>query len=206
MKKPSRESVSDKLTAKFWKQDIKPGFEIGRYTLLEKLGSGKLGWAWRATSGKGDEVCLKILWTSGFTCSMDRRKYALKEYQALEILAPLGISPKPIDLYLTPWVSCVVMELIRGTSIEGYPWTISQEEKIKALEKVGPIMHMELPVWHADMHLGNFMWDGQKVWLIDLGEHLDLRDVGDVARRKRADRVDEWKWTLSRLMKARELP
>lgn len=189
-KKSMVDNIWAKATEAFWRKEFTKGMVLGRYTLKEPIGSGKLGWAWSATSRDGEEVCLKISWTSSFH---DQRVYAWQEFRALEALAPLGISPRPIEVYLTPWVSIIVMELIRGVSLDRHATKLPKEEYLRALAEVEPFFAMELPVWHEDMHLGNFMWDGKKVWLIDLGQARMPSEVGPVAQDNRARRVAQWK-------------
>jgi RIO-like serine/threonine protein kinase len=173
----------------FWSKDLVPGRKIGGYTLLSELGSGKLGFCWKAQGQDGREVCLKVLWGSTFG---DTRLYALREYRALQQFAPLNVAPRPLEAYLTPWVCCIVMQFIEGRELASVRhW--KKDEYVAALEAVEPFFSMSLPLWHEDMHLGNFMWDGKKVWLIDLGQARMPSEVGPVAQDNRARRVAQWK-------------
>lgn len=180
------------LIRAFWQPGLKDRV-LGGYKLTALLGGGKYGICMVAEKA-GKRYCMKMQYgdpSNGL--SFWRR--TMKEYGALRKMETSGFTPKPIEMVLTPWVSYLVMELIEGRELSSSQ-EFTPEEYVRALEAAAPLLGQNSPVWHRDMHLGNMIWGGDKVWLVDWGMSVDQEEVSSADLADHAIRIAQWQCRL----------
>ncbi len=121
--------------------------KIGRYLLLEKLGSGSMGTVFRAEDTKnGEQVAVKVLYP---TIAKDetRRQRFQQEFDATRSLQHPNIV-RALDLGQERSFIYLVMEFVQGTTlwnkIQGKP--LSEAETIDLIGQVAKALH------HAHVH------------------------------------------------------
>ena len=182
------------LIRAFWQPGLKER-TIGGYHLTSLLGGGEYGICMVAEKG-GRRYCMKMQYgNTDLGLSFWRR--TKKEYEALRKMETSGFTPKPIEMVLTPWVSYLVTELVEGGRDLGAVGGFEKEEYVRALEAAAPLFAQESPMWHQDMHLGNLVWDGNKVWLVDWGAAVDKNEVSSFDLREHANRIAQWECRLA---------
>lgn len=97
-----------------------PGDRIGRYTLVERLGSGGFAVVWRAATGPDDEVALKIPNYDGSHDRAEIHRRLRQEVDALRRIESLGGHPNVVSLHdaaVGGSRQFLAIELLRGEDL-----------------------------------------------------------------------------------------
>ena len=104
---------------------MKPGTNLARYRLLEKIGRGGMGEVWKATDTRlGREVAIKVL-PPDVASDMDRLRRFEKEARSASALNHPNIVTI-YDIGTSDSVSWIAMERVEGKTLreqQHQPWT-----------------------------------------------------------------------------------
>lgn len=177
---PRDGSIGDWATGDLTSQRLDVGAELGKFTLLERLGRGGMGEIWKARDSVGDrDVVIKVLppELSGSPQELARVKDSFRKMHDLnhEYICPtydLGNDPQ-IGYFL-------VMQYLKARTLVAYRQAVvnafgefSFKAVMSVLDKLAAALDYshEHKVIHRDIKPENIMVSptGKELWLIDFG-------------------------------------
>lgn len=161
--------------------DLRPGNNVGGYTLISRLGGGAMGSVWRVCDGGGNQYAMKILRASVSANQSEdedeeqmRARLRLKrEALALQKIHHPGVC-SIVDMELDDSIAFIVTELIEGRNLredvaENGPYVADDLERLahKLIEAVQAVH--DAGIIHRDIKPTNVMIAAHGPVLVDFG-------------------------------------